>query len=310
MIDRPLFLRRWFSGYITRKLLDYSLLFQIRRAVSIRIEMWFYSNVETRSTGTDFPLYQFRHVLWKTLYFLPGKFKIVRNHKCLRCRSIFSYSYSPVTLSIRGAYENRIKSWFKIASIVFGDGPPLNRTRVRRWTKPIYLSYRGVFERIYCTFYLHSICRPSEYLCGTGNCVAQDKYCDGENDCGDNSDEPKYCTRESFIRPVSFDSWPPFRPSNFNSIKIPISLRYAVTSTPMIKRRFQEYTTNLETYRLKNTFRDRLFAKMEDLKFSLNPFAVDSKDALPRIRREIEEKDCPMWILKYEMYDIIIRIWS
>ncbi|XP_071872187.1 uncharacterized protein isoform X1 [Bombus fervidus] len=41
---------------------------------------------------------------------------------------------------------------------------------------------------------LENVCRPSEYLCGTGNCVAQDKYCDGENDCGDNSDEPKYCT--------------------------------------------------------------------------------------------------------------------
>ncbi|XP_076634895.1 uncharacterized protein LOC143348505 isoform X2 [Colletes latitarsis] len=37
-------------------------------------------------------------------------------------------------------------------------------------------------------------CRPSEYLCGTGNCIAQDKYCDGENDCGDKSDEPRYCT--------------------------------------------------------------------------------------------------------------------
>ncbi|KAG7207416.1 hypothetical protein KM043_009065 [Ampulex compressa] len=37
-------------------------------------------------------------------------------------------------------------------------------------------------------------CRPSEYLCGTGSCVAQDKYCDGENDCGDKSDEPRYCT--------------------------------------------------------------------------------------------------------------------
>ena len=57
----------------------------------------------------------------------------------------------------------------------------------------------------------------------------------------------------------------------------------------MIKRRFQRYTTNPVTYRLKNTFRDRLFSKMEDLKFSLNPFAVDSNDALPRLRREIEK---------------------
>lgn len=61
----------------------------------------------------------------------------------------------------------------------------------------------------------------------------------------------------------------------------------------MIKRRFQEYTTNPETYRLKNTLRDRLFAKMQDIKFSLNPFAADSKDALPRIRREIETKTVP-----------------
>lgn len=61
----------------------------------------------------------------------------------------------------------------------------------------------------------------------------------------------------------------------------------------MIKRRFQEYTTNIEAYRLKNTFRDHLFAKMEYLKFSLNPFAVDSKDALSRLHREIETKIVP-----------------
>ncbi|KAI4501041.1 hypothetical protein M0802_003844 [Mischocyttarus mexicanus] len=44
------------------------------------------------------------------------------------------------------------------------------------------------------------VCRPSEYLCGTGQCVAQDKYCDGENDCGDKSDEPRYCTRKTWER--------------------------------------------------------------------------------------------------------------
>ncbi|XP_012251545.2 uncharacterized protein LOC105683496 [Athalia rosae] len=37
-------------------------------------------------------------------------------------------------------------------------------------------------------------CRPSEYLCDTGQCLAQDKFCDGEDDCGDKSDEPRYCS--------------------------------------------------------------------------------------------------------------------
>ncbi|XP_026734671.1 uncharacterized protein LOC113498735 [Trichoplusia ni] len=37
-------------------------------------------------------------------------------------------------------------------------------------------------------------CRMSELLCDTGQCISLDKYCNGEDDCGDKSDEPKACT--------------------------------------------------------------------------------------------------------------------
>ncbi|XP_013164823.1 PREDICTED: uncharacterized protein LOC106115808 [Papilio xuthus] len=39
-----------------------------------------------------------------------------------------------------------------------------------------------------------SSCRSSELLCDTGQCISLDKYCNGEDDCGDKSDEPKACT--------------------------------------------------------------------------------------------------------------------
>ena len=39
-------------------------------------------------------------------------------------------------------------------------------------------------------------CRLSELLCDTGQCISMDKYCNGEDDCGDKSDEPKSCTRK------------------------------------------------------------------------------------------------------------------
>lgn len=43
------------------------------------------------------------------------------------------------------------------------------------------------------------VCRLSELLCDTGQCISMDKYCNGEDDCGDKSDEPKYCTRKYII---------------------------------------------------------------------------------------------------------------
>jgi hypothetical protein len=37
-------------------------------------------------------------------------------------------------------------------------------------------------------------CRISEFPCRNGRCIRLDRYCDGVDDCGDTSDEPRYCT--------------------------------------------------------------------------------------------------------------------
>jgi hypothetical protein len=37
-------------------------------------------------------------------------------------------------------------------------------------------------------------CRISEFPCRNGRCIRLDRYCDGIDDCGDKSDEPRYCT--------------------------------------------------------------------------------------------------------------------
>lgn len=40
-------------------------------------------------------------------------------------------------------------------------------------------------------------CKISEFPCKGGTvCLPLDKFCDGKNDCGDFSDEPKFCTGE------------------------------------------------------------------------------------------------------------------
>ncbi|XP_058836455.1 uncharacterized protein LOC131693017 isoform X2 [Topomyia yanbarensis] len=38
-------------------------------------------------------------------------------------------------------------------------------------------------------------CAISEHTCNNGRCVPLNKYCNNVNDCGDGSDEPRYCTR-------------------------------------------------------------------------------------------------------------------
>lgn len=44
-------------------------------------------------------------------------------------------------------------------------------------------------------------CPLTQFRCSTGRCVNLNVFCDGRNDCGDNSDEPPQCTRK---REISF----------------------------------------------------------------------------------------------------------
>lgn len=45
-------------------------------------------------------------------------------------------------------------------------------------------------------------CRISEFPCRNGGCVRLNSYCDGNDDCGDMSDEPAFCTGEYRISSV------------------------------------------------------------------------------------------------------------
>lgn len=39
-------------------------------------------------------------------------------------------------------------------------------------------------------------CAMSEFTCTNGKCIQLNKFCDKVNDCGDSSDEPRFCTRK------------------------------------------------------------------------------------------------------------------
>ena len=47
-------------------------------------------------------------------------------------------------------------------------------------------------------------CPLTQFRCTTGRCVNLNVFCDGRNDCGDNSDEPPKCTRKPTVTISSF----------------------------------------------------------------------------------------------------------
>lgn len=38
-------------------------------------------------------------------------------------------------------------------------------------------------------------CTEEQFRCSNGRCVPSSYYCDGDNDCSDNSDEPEHCRK-------------------------------------------------------------------------------------------------------------------
>ena len=45
--------------------------------------------------------------------------------------------------------------------------------------------------------YLSEYCTSSEFSCQNNRCISQRQFCDKIDDCGDNSDEPQDCQRDS-----------------------------------------------------------------------------------------------------------------
>lgn len=57
-------------------------------------------------------------------------------------------------------------------------------------------------------------CQISEFTCNNRRCISAEKYCDNIEDCGDGSDEPRFCSSK-FVALWSMLNWPHFSRRHF-----------------------------------------------------------------------------------------------
>lgn len=79
---------------------------------------------------------------------------------------------------------------------------PLSSARPAMATTLLVLMLMAAVQLVATARVTHG-CQISEFACrGGALCLPLDKYCDGRDDCGDASDEPKFCTGEYILYSV------------------------------------------------------------------------------------------------------------
>lgn len=71
--------------------------------------------------------------------------------------------------------------------------PPTNENSYYATTMYCTLKYN------YCMLDKFPVCGVTSFRCANGKCVEKSTFCDGINDCGDGTDEPKTCQKNTCV---------------------------------------------------------------------------------------------------------------